>query len=392
MEQSEDLAEQMQADVEALGGDATIEGCSIAGWIRRADGASRMIRLAVCRAMHELLWTSGRAGFGEEHQTASLMGHLTSQVGWYARLAATEAEATGNEGFAMPDIRWAHQERGQEARTGVDFGLLCNPSGEDAPDTEVRLVLLQAKRATLGRRGAERFAVDQKTGMGNKSMEEARPLLNNEAMELCLEAAREEQKGRLTGANELKAIAARLREQRAEEPRYQMETLLRTQFMLATHGEMGDPWCFYAVWRRPPQGRSPPRPVAVTLNAVAKTLYVRERDRETAGQGLLRAGDVDLEDMNASSHDLIAVLARALDYEDAGFGLRLPLSKVEEAMGEACRLLPDLDLVTSSSTETGGHALAIAIEGKFKVSPALLPPQPLPASTPTAPDRGPGYR
>ena len=378
----ENLATDLEADIDNLGHDATVEELPIAEWVQQVEGPSQLIRLVVCRAVHDLLRTSGRAGFGEEHQTASLMGHLASQVDWYGRLAAAEAAASSVE-LVLPDIRWAHQEKNQEARTGVDFGLLCNPSGENGPDTEVRLVLLQAKRAFLNRHGVERFSVSQPTGLRGLTKDAAWPALDNRMVAYCLKAALLNHRSD-PGAFSPEDIVSVLNRNPAELPRYQLESLLRTQFQLAARGKVDGPWCLYAVWRRPPPEQSPPPPLAVPLGVVAQHLRIAEEWRFN------RPGEVGLTPGDESCHDLIAVLASALGYGPSSFGLRLRLSEVESAIGEACRLLPRLSLVTSSSSESGGLALARAITNDFQVSSSLPPPRPL--RTPALPGSGPGWK
>ena len=111
------------------------------------------MRLAVQSALYEVAWTSGASRFDEEHQTASFMGHLASNLTWYAiAWAYSQDEETG---LCLPEVFWSGhtkhpgtnkdspQYQSSETQTGMDFGVIAlDPEGR-----EYRIALFQAKMA-----------------------------------------------------------------------------------------------------------------------------------------------------------------------------------------------------------------------------------------------------
>lgn len=371
-----EYAADLESYIRDLGHDATIGDKSIADWIGQAEGQketqTQVVRLAVCRAVYDLLFTSGRAGFGEEHQTASFMGHLASQIGWYSRLAAAEEASSGNE-FNPPDIRWAHQEKTQEAESGVDFGLLCNPSGGKEGNTEVRLILLQAKRSYRDASGIERIKIYQHSGKVS--------LINKDMLNKCLRGALMDHEETLYRPS-LQLIVNSLNNSEKGENCYQLEVLLRTQMKLSLQGTAAGPWCFYVAWRQPISERPPLPPLALSLGNVAKRLKTPNGFNSPITVPLRFNGD--------QCHDFIFMLAAALGYRASDYGLKIRLDQVKDAVGEACSLLPNLNFITSSSTTDGGIALSEKLQEKdFMVSlPTPRPQAPHPIFTPSGP--GPG--
>ena len=66
------------------------------------------------------MWTSGARNFDEEHQTASFMGLLTSNLTWHLPMAGAQGE--DGDTLQFPEISWAHFGKAAESRKGADFG------------------------------------------------------------------------------------------------------------------------------------------------------------------------------------------------------------------------------------------------------------------------------
>jgi len=154
----------------------------------------------------------------EEHQTASLMGHLTAHLGWYAR-AAFENDELARKDF--PRIRWGTQSRRREATTGADFILICDVDDVDGPDDYVRIIIFRANKTKLPRRGVESFSIDYVTG-------DRRLLVSSNDMITLMVAIGKEMASDLFP--ESRAAVDQTLNKTASKPRYQFESLMWTFF------------------------------------------------------------------------------------------------------------------------------------------------------------------
>lgn len=108
------------------------------------SGEKDVTLFAVMQAVHELLWSSASAGFDEEHQTASFMGHLSGNYGWYSLAANMQSVFSENPDHVppvnLPEILWAAQSHKEESVLGSDFIVAA-----ERDDGSYRVVLFQAK-------------------------------------------------------------------------------------------------------------------------------------------------------------------------------------------------------------------------------------------------------
>lgn len=190
---------------------------------------------AVLASVCDVLATSGAAGFGEEHHTASFMGHLMTNLHWFSMLEGWSQPPGAKT--STPRISWAYQGRDDEAVSGADFGLVVRPL-DGSPD---RVALYQAKlSSSLVKSQATSISIGHLIG------EPAPDLVRYGGFVRSANAWRDE----------VPAPDAVL----FDGPRYQIEALFSSQLRGREVSGSLAPWCHYAVWHKQAiGGRKTPR-------------------------------------------------------------------------------------------------------------------------------------
>lgn len=359
----DERAAALAAEIEAFGHGLGTETGQFVASVRGSKPVGKVVRLAVHHAVHEMLWTSGVLDYDEEHQTASLMGHLTAHFGWYTRAALENDELEGEQ---LPRIRWGGQSRRKEATTGADFILICDVDAAEGPDDYVRLALFQAKKTKHPRRGIESFAIDHVTGTPKLSVV-------SDDMITLMAAIGEEMAG--DPSPESRAAVDQVLTQPAIKPRYQLESLLRTYFLGRRLTRERKQWCFYALWRGIARDRVD-LPTAISLGNVARNVSVESGERLPSSYG--HPGET------VPFPDLVA---RCMTERDCDYGIMVRLGDIQTFLAGACELLPKLGVIVASPTARGDHAIVDALGSTFRFTAAGTPP----AASPPKP-KSPGMK
>ncbi|MDO1583602.1 hypothetical protein [Rhizobium oryzicola] len=279
-----------------------------------------LFRFAFSLSIANMIRTSASFGFDEEHLTASLAGSLASNLTWFAR-AYRRFRGTRS----LPQLRWIHQTKINEARSGIDLGFLFRVPGKDA-NRPYRLVLLQAKLAS----GKDMsISIDHVT---NKRAANGTLQLSKDALTV-LEAAASSNHPSGIVSHSLKndAFAIAKKQFVRGTPRYQLETLLRTDLRGQSLNGKSVPWCFYVAWH------AAALPKMIDAREIASTVLSRDAS--------LPLSPVKIP---ATAPTLTEVVDRAMFEETPRYGLELPVKDLGGVMDYIVSAAPDIRILTNS--------------------------------------------
>jgi hypothetical protein len=360
-------ASMLVSDISAYGHDIENERNSFVNAVHQANPSAKIVLLAVQRAIHEMLWTSAVLNCGEEHQTASLMGHLAAHFSWYGRGALENEEIEAGQ---LPTLQWAVQSKAKEAKTGSDFFLIFDPySKYNEPSEYVRIALFQAKKTFYLKNGDEKYLINHATGKSSAGVSAG------EAMRKLIDFAQKDHSNILNNEEfaEIHGILAQTPEKR----RYQLESVLRTNFVGRKKTLESKQWCFYSLWRGL-HGSLVAAPVAVSLGNVASQVKV-DADDKLSRSIRLHNGIIDFS-------KLVAGCATNPTYD---YGIKVKLSDIEEFVHDACQLIRNLSAMVVSSSGGNGPQIESILKQKFTFSRLITPsPSTKPSYSGPAPGRG----
>lgn len=300
----------------------------------------KVLRLGALYACHDMARLSCAVGLGEEHITASLMGHLASHLQWL-RVIAQEMYPNDVE---IPEIIWAYQNARQEAQSGSDFALIADQSSHDEPTTTLRIALFQAKKLQPG----SQIKVDHITRSTNQTeglnwTRDAKRLLN---------AARRQMLSAGQGVNLRGIEALLLRDMQREH--YQLEALLRTHFRGHVLANSDRRWVYYSIWRKDDL------PSVEDIGNIVINLYSRS-DFAKPMTYTVKGG--------VRFHD---ILADAL-YSRGEFGLELNINKVDSFIEGLQQTLPQIDFLLAGKKSIDPR-VKHALRKTHVLSPPLVKP------------------
>lgn len=300
----------------------------------------KVLRTAMFFASYDMAKLSCAVGYGEEHSTAALMGHLASHLRWLQMYI--ERWYPGEAG--MPNIQWAYQTKPQEAESGADFALIANfRDYDDSP--WFKIVLVQAKRCEHQSISIGHITRKQD---GTKTLPwtpDASSLLSKARLQLL-------------GA-ECKAadvnIESILKSPMPSE-HYQLEALVRTHFRGQMISGLDIPWVFYSAWKKTGL------PTIVGLEDVIAKLYSAEQKSFSEPTSYKMQDDQPF-------HRLIP---DAL-FTEREIGLEIRLDQIESAVAELQELRPRLDFILAGLPEIHPE-LEATIRKTHILSPSLGEP------------------
>lgn len=308
----------------------------------RIEGGAGVLQLAVTQAVHEMMWTSTAAGFDEEHHTASLMGHLASNIGWYAllhRWSLPPDPDPDQELAEPPQLHWAYQGRHREAAVGADFGLAIRAAGD-----KVRIALFQAKSVQHGQQ-ADVFRPPRGNGaraIADASLEELRSeelLAKRLEGELQLTPCESAQRHR--NRHQLHKLAA-------------CEALGRARLARRSNAPPSKfpVWAHYVFWHQHDgaSGSKPAAPTLRTVRNVVKDVLARSEAGATVNLAAPNPRLVEWR-VKAAGRDFIDFVASG--FHDGGDGwLVVSGEEARTLLGPMAPLLPPLLL--GDDTGKGG--------------------------------------
>lgn len=352
----DDLAADLAKEIAERGQGMKDETGRFIATFSNANPSEKIVRLAVYRSVYEMMWTSGLANFNEEHQTASLMGHLTSNFAWYTRLAASDDDGEVDD---LPEILWASQAHHEEAKTGSDFAIISNISNDDK-NINVRIVLFQAKKSYSKNDGNEDFSISHVTG-------QPKDIDLSQEMKLLLSAGQEELARDLSPQvmREVEEIIAI----DAPKPRYQLESLLRSHFLGRSLETSRNQWCFYVIWHKAVQGFVK-EPTVFSAGSISASLF-EKNDWKTPGRHKITADYSFFSDLISSS----------ISNPKYDCGITVPIGSINQFMVNVCKILPKLNIAVASKSRGGNRHIVRALSSKFLFShlgafaPAHIPAQ-----------------
>ena len=322
--------------------------------------------LATVAAVHELLWTSTRAGFGEEHQTASLMGHLASSLGWFALACAGQFDPADFQDLST--IMWAHQSKTEEASSGVDFGIVAGRMCSNDQPT-YNIAMFQAKKAKQHILASKlEFAVDQPIRLRKKDT--IRNRNPNDPLFRELVSAAKNVMSTLSDDDAEALLATEMLR-----PAFQIEALIRTYLRGNLLADKRGEWCHYVLW-----------PVPIVHQAVDEDEVVREpvpmprAVSLTSVTGSLDRPSTRCEPMKETS--IVDVIYQVLSNGGSGAYIEVGESGLKTLVKDAAELLPGLHFVGTGDAGSSGGLIeafnAAGLEVDLVSPSACAPWQPEP--------------
>jgi hypothetical protein len=306
--------------------------------LKKVDGKASLLRLATTQAIHEMLWTSSVAGFDEEHHTASLMGHLATNLGWYALMRHWTPDSAGSAPASTCDLHWAHQSKSREAIYGGDFGIALR----EGPD-QFKIALFQAKRVEAGQ------MVDVKRGPKKDEPkaiadEDLKALIDHESFPGAPDREKSHQLYKLAYTdwygNEI------LKQYNSEKEDYPV-------------------WAHYVFWHQTAEGSESVR--APTVQPVWDVIKsIRETRRERANESI-SASDLKI---SSGGIDFIELISNGLRYEKKEYGLTVNYKEANALLGKLASLLPTMLLADETGSGGGVGPWQALVGDKMHVSPA----------------------
>lgn len=334
--------------------------------------------LAIVQAIHEMLWTSTEKGFDEEHHTASLMGHFSTNLAWYMLNAYSSRVLVGNSTTALSglyDIKWATQNKQSEARTGGDFALAF-----PTPDKTFKILLFQAKCAKRSGDGSSKVNVYRYRGdkplkprgaevpaqlpddAGNPSPEES-----NHSPE-DIKKRRSADLRLIDVMRNYRNIDAELPPRNSSDHIHQLESLLRAEHLARKNSKHKGPLLdqrhlsYYVVWnlRRTVRGKDyyPRVPTIETAGHVSNILLSKWQKEGLFDNGLLG-------EHASLTEARFSIDTSTYDFADSFFawmtkprngGICIDMEAATEFIGSFADICPGVDflLLNNSDDDSGG--------------------------------------
>jgi len=304
--------------------------------------AEEAVRFALLQSVSDVIRVSGSHGFDEEHLTASLAGTLTANLTWFAK---NYRRSGGKE--ILPALRWIHQTKHSEARSGIDLGILARiPGGR--PERAYRLVFLQAK---LGNSTDLTIDVSHET---NSRKGDRKPRLAGEALSVFEAAASFKAASGPDLALLERAAAIARKAFGQKQQRYQLEAILRTDLRGRELAGSDREWCFYAGWF----SQRLPRIVGIrslAVNALSAPNQKRPSIASLPSQGAY----------------FVNLVLDTMYRVNTPYGLELSESQVGSAVDGLFETAPDMRLLLASTDGELKHVLK-QTNGRF-ISGSLIP-------------------
>lgn len=310
-----------------------------------ADPARQVLMLALFHGLWDLQRTASAAGFGEEHITSSLFGHLVSHLYWYYDEAV---DIYGDESFHMPELHWAYQDKPQEAVSGIDFGVVRVVEGNGSNQTGHLLIqFFQAKNAT-------RLRDDVTINVSHVTHAKSKP-------DIPVDWS-------ANGLTLLRAAVGQLENRRSNDQairsallgfnhkRFQLETLLHTHFRGQTIARSEAQWCFYSIWR--------PDRVAQAMDLIRVVASLQDE------RGFVHPSTVSVDGRARELHELLTDSLLGTSEHTA---LRIELSDVEEVVEHLAEVHQGINLLIAAPGPLD-HELKRTLLKTHKLSPPLFSP------------------